>query len=181
MIRDQQSRWGVAHIYSSYNNTIIHITDITGTESIAVTSGGQVVKSDRMESSPTAAMTAAKKALHGEKVDIVNCNQAIITGKKKFTFDKFKSKRDMGTFKGPFLPRVPDRFVRRMIRGMLPYKQDKGKNAYKRIMCYSGVPKEFEGKDMITMKKANISKVANLNYVTIKEICTKLGNRSKNE
>ena len=55
-------KWGIAHVYSSYNNTIIHITDITGTETIALTSGGQVVKSDRMESSPTAAMIAAKKA-----------------------------------------------------------------------------------------------------------------------
>jgi small subunit ribosomal protein S11 len=55
-------RWGIAHIYSSYNNTIIHITDITGTETLARISGGMVVKSDRMESSPTAAMIAAKKA-----------------------------------------------------------------------------------------------------------------------
>src|SRR3989344_4587052 len=55
-------RWGIAHIYSSYNNTIIHITDITGTETISRTSGGQVVKQDRLESSPTAAMIAAKKA-----------------------------------------------------------------------------------------------------------------------
>lgn len=55
-------RWGIAHIYSSYNNTIIHITDISGTETLAISSGGQVVKSDRMESSPTAAMIAAKKA-----------------------------------------------------------------------------------------------------------------------
>ncbi|MFH1439124.1 MAG: 30S ribosomal protein S11 [Candidatus Woesearchaeota archaeon] len=55
-------RWGVAHIYASYNNTIIHITDITGCESIATCSGGMVVKADRLESSPTAAMTAAKKA-----------------------------------------------------------------------------------------------------------------------
>lgn len=55
-------RWGVAHIYSSYNNTIIHITDISGTETLALASGGQVVKAHRMESSPTAAMTAAKKA-----------------------------------------------------------------------------------------------------------------------
>ncbi|HLD18494.1 MAG TPA: 30S ribosomal protein S11 [Candidatus Nanoarchaeia archaeon] len=54
-------RWGIAHIFSSYNNTIIHITDITGTETISLSSGGQVVKSDRMESSPTAAMAAAKK------------------------------------------------------------------------------------------------------------------------
>lgn len=55
-------RWGIAHIYASYNNTIIHITDITGTETIARASGGMVVKSDRMESSPTAAMAAAKRA-----------------------------------------------------------------------------------------------------------------------
>ncbi|PIN88038.1 30S ribosomal protein S11 [Candidatus Woesearchaeota archaeon CG10_big_fil_rev_8_21_14_0_10_32_24] len=54
-------RWGVAHIYSSYNNTIITITDITGTETIARSSGGQIVKSDRLESSPSAAMGAVKK------------------------------------------------------------------------------------------------------------------------
>ncbi len=58
----KELRWGIAHIYSSYNNTIIHITDITGTETIALSSGGQVVKSDRLESSPTAAMVAAKRA-----------------------------------------------------------------------------------------------------------------------
>lgn len=62
-IRDMKNvKWGIAHIYSSYNNTIIHITDITGRETIAISSGGQVVKSDRLESSPTAAMMAAKKA-----------------------------------------------------------------------------------------------------------------------
>lgn len=54
-------RWGIAHIYSSYNNTIITVTDITGTETLARSSGGQVVKQDRLESSPTAAMGAAKK------------------------------------------------------------------------------------------------------------------------
>src|SRR3989344_7939308 len=53
-------RWGIAHIFSSYNNTIIHITDITGSETISKASGGMVVKADRLESSPTAAMMAAK-------------------------------------------------------------------------------------------------------------------------
>ena len=55
-------KWGICHIFSSYNNTVIHVTDITGTESIVRTSGGQVVKTDRLESSPTAAMLAAKRA-----------------------------------------------------------------------------------------------------------------------
>src|SRR5665811_130512 len=62
MRQESGIRWGVANIFASYNNTIIHITDVTGTETLALASGGQVVKSDRLESSPTAAMTAAKKA-----------------------------------------------------------------------------------------------------------------------
>ncbi len=60
-------RIGIAHIYASYNNTIIHITDMTGAETLAFSSGGQVVKADRLESSPTAAMFAAKKAAYEAK------------------------------------------------------------------------------------------------------------------
>lgn len=56
----REIRWGVCHIYSSYNNTIIHVTDITGCETLALSSGGQVVKADRLESSPTASMAASK-------------------------------------------------------------------------------------------------------------------------
>ena len=56
-----KTRWGIAHIFSSYNNTIITVTDVTGTETLARSSGGQIVKADRLESSPTAAMGAAKK------------------------------------------------------------------------------------------------------------------------
>lgn len=61
MKRQKNERWGVVHIYASYNDTIIHITDISGSETLAVASGGMVVKSDRMENSPTAAMIAAKR------------------------------------------------------------------------------------------------------------------------
>jgi small subunit ribosomal protein S11 len=55
-------KWAVVHIFSSYNNTIIHMTDISGAETIARTSGGMVVKQGRMESSPYAAMRAASLA-----------------------------------------------------------------------------------------------------------------------
>lgn len=61
MISKEKLRWGIAHVFASYNNTIITITDITGSEVIARSSGGQVVKADRLESSPSAAMMAAKK------------------------------------------------------------------------------------------------------------------------
>ena len=59
--KEFKMRWGVANILASYNNTIIHVTDITGSETIALASGGQMVKSDRMESSPTTAMACANK------------------------------------------------------------------------------------------------------------------------
>ena len=58
----KNEKWAVVHIFSSYNNTIIHMTDISGAETIARTSGGMVVKASRMESSPYAAMRAASLA-----------------------------------------------------------------------------------------------------------------------
>lgn len=67
MNKRPEMRWGIAHIYASYNDTIIHVTDITGTETIAVGSGGLVVKAHRLESSPTAAMVAAKRVAEQTK------------------------------------------------------------------------------------------------------------------
>ena len=55
----RKETWALVHIYSSYNNTLVHITDLTGAETIARTSGGMFVKADRYESSPYAAMQAA--------------------------------------------------------------------------------------------------------------------------
>ena len=57
--KEEKEKWGIAHIYSSYNNTIVHITDVTGAETIAISSGGHHVTADRYESSPFAAMKAS--------------------------------------------------------------------------------------------------------------------------
>ncbi|MBN1924012.1 MAG: 30S ribosomal protein S11 [Nanoarchaeota archaeon] len=57
---DKRQRWGIAHIYSSYNNTLIHVTDTTGAETLAFRSGGRVVKQGRQEGSTNAAMMIAK-------------------------------------------------------------------------------------------------------------------------
>ena len=57
--KERKEKWGIAHIYSSYNNTIVHITDVTGAETIAISSGGHHVTADRYESSPFAAMKAS--------------------------------------------------------------------------------------------------------------------------
>ena len=47
---ETKEKWGIAHIYSSYNNTLIHITDLTGAETVAISSGGMHVNADRYES-----------------------------------------------------------------------------------------------------------------------------------
>ena len=58
----EKEKWGVANIYSSFNNTIITVADLTGAETITQWSGGKVVRADRQESSPFAAMEAATRA-----------------------------------------------------------------------------------------------------------------------
>ena len=62
-----EEKWGIAHIYSSYNNTIIHVTDLTGGETVAISSGGCHVNADRYESSPFAAMKAANVVTESAK------------------------------------------------------------------------------------------------------------------
>ncbi len=57
--KKERNLWGILHIYSSKNNTILHATDITGAETISIKSGGQIVRSQREESSPYAAMQCA--------------------------------------------------------------------------------------------------------------------------
>ena len=67
-----QFKWGVAHIFSSYNNTLVHITDISGAETISFSSGGRHVTADRYESSPYAAMKSAVSAADAAKTKGIN-------------------------------------------------------------------------------------------------------------
>lgn len=124
------------------------------------------------------ATISAKKALMGENVDIVNCEKAVITGNKREVLEKFKERNKRGIpAKGPFYPKRADMFVRRSIRGMLPYKQEKGRKAFKKIMCYVGVPEKFKDKNIETIKKADFSKMPVLKYIRVGRICKELKNK----
>ena len=67
-----QYKWGVAHIFSSYNNTLVHITDTSGAETISFSSGGRHVTADRYESSPYAAMKSAVASSDAAKAKGIN-------------------------------------------------------------------------------------------------------------
>ena len=121
------------------------------------------------------ATEVAKKALMGDTIDIVNCEKALMTGKRKEIFERLRIKKKRGdALKGPFFQSMPDRFIRRIIRGMLPYKQEKGELAFKRVMCYIGVPDKFKAKKFETIKNAHISKSRALSYTSVEEICKHL-------
>ena len=124
------------------------------------------------------ATIAAKRALLGEKVEIINCADAVISGNRKKVLAEYDRKRNLGTHrKGPFYIRQPDRFVKRLIRGMLPHRQDKGTKALKRIMCYSGVPAGAKVEEYQSIESANVKKLRSTKYVTIKDICKHMGGK----
>lgn len=124
------------------------------------------------------ATVAAKQALLGEEVVIVNCEKAVISGRPEAVFAKYKQVRDRGVPKrGPYMSRMPDRLVRRMVRGMLPMANARGKEAFARIMCYIGTPEEHAGKESIVIAGANASKLPTMNFITVGDVCKKLGAR----
>ncbi len=120
---------------------------------------------------------AAKKALEGEKIDIVNSEKAVIVGKKEDILKKYKQRRERGDpHHGPFFPIQSDRIVRRTIRGMLPYKQAKGREAFENVRCYKGVPSKFKDKKLETIKSAKLSDEI-VKYLKIERISKFLGGK----
>ncbi|MFT4250830.1 MAG: 50S ribosomal protein L13 [Candidatus Woesearchaeota archaeon] len=121
------------------------------------------------------ATVAAKAALEGEEVTIINSEKAVITGNKDYIVRKYQARRERGgPHWGPFPPRMPDRFVRRTIRGMLPYKTPRGRDALKRVMCYIGNPHQLEAKSLDT---AHISTSQTLRFMRVGAICELLGGK----
>ncbi|MDP3734074.1 MAG: 50S ribosomal protein L13 [Nanoarchaeota archaeon] len=119
------------------------------------------------------ASLAAKQALLGEEVIIVNCEKMIVSGNKAGIFAKFKQFINRGGYplKSQNISRLPERYVRRCIRGMLPWKQARGKEAFRRVMCYRGMPDEFAGKEMVVTKGISMQKLPTLYYTTVGEMC----------
>lgn len=125
------------------------------------------------------ATMAAKKALLGEKVSIINAEKAIVSGDKHKVFAHYQQRYARGTpSTGPFFPRMPDRFVRRTVRGMLPLTTQRGREAYKRVLCYSGVPEQFKDQE-ITVIDAKKTKLPNTKYTTVRDITRNMGGSSQ--
>ncbi len=123
------------------------------------------------------ASVAAKQALLGESVTIVNCDTAVISGNKKNILLKYKKRLELGQPRqGPFWQRRPERFVKRVVGGMLPKKQEKGRLALGRVKCYAGFPEEFQ-KDPVYEDKYCVKAESLGKYLSVEEICVQMGKK----
>lgn len=115
--------------------------------------------------------------LGGKRVVVVNAEKAIVTGNPRTTIDKYLTLRARRTLtnprRGPFFPRFPDGIIRRTVRGMLPYKKAHGRNAFKRLSAYIGVPDELKGKEFDTIETAKFN--FNTRFITLERLGRELG------
>lgn len=120
----------------------------------------------------------AKKALTGNRVVVVNAERAIISGTKERVVARAKQKlktRTLGNLeKSPTHPRKPDGYVRRVIRGMLPWKKTSGKEAFHRVSVYIGVPDEYKDRPVIRVANADASKLR-VPYISVARLSEEIG------
>lgn len=118
----------------------------------------------------------AKELLKGEEITIVNAEKIVVIGGPKDIMTKYKQRLGLHDIakpvKSPHYPKRPDLFVKRTIRGMIPYRTRRGRIIYRKVIAYMGTPKEFEGK---AVKIKEVKMKTDVKYLTVEKICKKLG------
>lgn len=118
----------------------------------------------------------AKRLLEGERIDIVNAENAIISGKRLKLIKDRKEFLEVGgrNRKGPIHYRKPNAIIRRSIRGMLPYRKTRGRDAFSRLKVYIGTPEELETYQQESIPDAHVTKLKG-RYLTVGEIAKNIG------
>lgn len=118
----------------------------------------------------------AKQVLLGSKVDVINCEECVISGRKPAILDQYiRRVHRKAPGKGPYFYRRPDMFVKRTIRGMLPFKRTRGMDAFKNVKCHIGVPENLKNEKALILKNAGTGKLHSADYLKVKEICKAAG------
>ena len=125
------------------------------------------------------ASKVAKLLLNGYRVYVVNIEKAVITGRKKRVLEDFTKrlwiKSNVNPRRhGPFKPRSPEGIFRRVVRGMLPRRKPRGKEAFRRLRVYRGIPENLSGKE-ITVFEDTLYRENPYGYVTLYEIARYIG------
>jgi large subunit ribosomal protein L13 len=117
----------------------------------------------------------SKSLLNGERIIVVNAEDAVISGKRLSIIKSYQEFLQVGHFrKGPIHRRKPDAIVKRVVRGMLPRKKPRGIAALKRLRVFIGVPKELIDVDKETISEADASHFRRP-YIRISELARNIG------
>ncbi len=119
----------------------------------------------------------AKRLLEGERIVVVNAEKVIITGNPENVFERYKEKYDRGSKeKGPYFPRHPERIFKRTVRGMLPWKTRRGRDAFRRLRVFMGVPEELKNREFEKVEIALHEKISKSErYVMLEDVSKYLG------
>ncbi|GAA0655444.1 50S ribosomal protein L13 [Salarchaeum japonicum] len=118
------------------------------------------------------ASNVADLALEGESVAVVNAEEAVITGNKEATFATYRKRAELGSDSGPYYPKRPDGIFKRAVRGMLPYKQDRGREAFENVRIYVGNHTDEDGE---VLDGTSLDRLSNIKFVTLGEVSEELG------
>jgi len=101
------------------------------------------------------ASITAKHLLSGEDVAVLNAEKAVVLGNPVATIEMYKDKRARGDpYHGPFYPKKPDTIFKRTVRGMLPYKRPRGREAFKRLKVFISIPEDMRDKEFTAVHGA---------------------------
>lgn len=119
------------------------------------------------------ASMVAKELLGGAEIVIVNAEKSIVAGSRRNILQEYKAARTRGSKeKGPYFPKRPDLVLRRAIRGMLPYKAARGRDAMERLKIYIGVPEEYKS---LKAEKIKEAEVARDRFMILGEVSKEIG------
>ena len=118
------------------------------------------------------ASQVAERALDGERVAVVNAEETVITGSDDDVMGVFEKRAELGSDSGPYYPKRPDRIMKRSIRGMLPYKRPRGREAFEGVRVYVGDP--FDA-DAEVLDGTSLDRLSNIKFVQLGEVSENLG------
>lgn len=115
-----------------------------------------------------------EKTGKGEEIFVVNAEKTVIVGSKNTILKRYLFLRDVGTHrKGPYYPRLPDRILKRTIRGMIPYQTPRGRTAFRRLKVFLGIPREYKEEQIKVVESARETHA--IKKMTLKDLSRYLG------
>lgn len=129
------------------------------------------------------ASLVAQDLLRGENVTLVNVENAVFTGNPRVLTQLWQTRLDLrpkgNPEFGPRFSKMPDRIVREIIEGMVPFKRQRGIDAMKRLRVYIGIPMKIKDKKFGTLEAAKNTKMKGIQ--TVRALAESIGYTLLNE